>query len=152
MESSLDRTGLLDVVGEAAAEHPEVAAAYVYGSMASGRSTPLSDVDVALLFAGERVDDRRRSVVAAAVGSEVARRMRDGGSPAREVEVRDLEALPLAVRGSVLTEGRLAGSADEVRRVRFEELTRRRYFDFLPVLRRDAREGLEGLRERFLDG
>lgn len=152
MEPSVEKVDLLDAVSRAVAEHPEVAAAYLYGSAAAGRSTPLSDVDVALLFVEEGVGERRRSVIAAAVGSEVARRVRDGRGPAREVEVRDLEALPLAVTGSVLTEGELARSADDVRRVRFEELTRRRYFDFLPILRRDAREGLAGLRERFLDG
>lgn len=153
MEVSIDRAGILDAVGTTASEYDEVAAAYLYGSASTDSTTGLSDVDVALLFGDGEPGDRRRSVIAATFGSALARRLRevsDGRPP--EVDVRDLEALPLAVQGSVLTDGTLAASTDEVRRVRFEELTRRRYFDFLPLLERDVKEGLRGLRERFVNG
>jgi hypothetical protein len=42
----------------------------------------------------------------------------------------------------VVTEGILLYEADPSARVEFETSTRRRYFDFLPFLERDAREGL----------
>lgn len=74
------------------------------------------------------------------------------GSAAREVDVHDLDSLPLAVQGRVLTEGMLLLSRDEVRRGRLEERTRRRYFDFLPFQRADTEEGLTGLRERIRGG
>lgn len=129
-----------------------VAAVYLHGSAARGRTTPLSDVDVAVLF-GEDVPERERDREASRIGTAVARGLadrEDGGG--REVEVRDLDALPLAVRGRVVTEGTLVSSGDDVRRVRFEDLTRRRYHDFLPFERADTEEGLRGLRERFSDG
>lgn len=84
-------------------------------------------------------------------GSAVARSLTKEEHGGREVDVHDLAGLPLAVRGRVLTEGVLVLSTDEDRRVRFEELTRRRYFDFLPFQERDTEEGLRGLRER-IDG
>lgn len=128
-----------------------LAAVYLYGSRARGRRTALSDVDLAILFR-DGVSEEERWEELPALGSAVARALADGGSGAPEVDVHDLDALPLAVQGRVLTEGRLLLSRHEVRRVRFEETTRRRYFDFLPFLRRDTERGLRGLRERIGGG
>ncbi|HUP01014.1 MAG TPA: hypothetical protein VM737_05770 [Gemmatimonadota bacterium] len=79
------------------------------------------------------------------------------GSAARarpdfHLEVRDLEDLPLVVRGRVLTEGALIGSNDESRRVSFETRTRLQYFDFLPYHTKDVTEGLVALRRKHLGG
>jgi len=51
------------------------------------------------------------------------------------VDVRDLAALPLVLRGRVVTEGALLFSRDEEGRVAFEVATRNEYFDFLPAYR-----------------
>lgn len=125
-------------------------AVYFYGSAARGRVTPLSDLDLAVLF-GQDVPEDRRWRFLPGLASSVARSLAEGGAEAPDVEVHDLGSLPLAVQGRVLTEGVLVLSTEEVRRVRFEELTRRRYFDFLPFQERDTEEGLKGLRER-IDG
>ncbi len=116
---------------------------YVYGSAARGDATPLSDIDVAVLFI-ENVTERRRREILAEVAGQVARQR--AGS---ELDVRDLEDLPLTIQGRVLAEGTLAHSNDEVRRVRIETYIRMRYFDFLPFHRRDVKEGLDSLRRKF---
>lgn len=59
-----------------------------------------------------------------------------------ELDVHIASSLPLPVRGRVVTEGVLLYEADPSARVEFETATRRLYFDFLPFLDRDAREGL----------
>lgn len=125
-------------------------ALYLYGSAARGRVTPLSDLDLAALFPS-RVSEDRRWRELPLLGSAVARRLARRTSEALEVDVHDLSSLPIAVQGRVLTEGILVLSLDEGRRVRFEDRTRRRYFDFLPFQAADTAEGLEGLRER-VDG
>lgn len=68
------------------------------------------------------------------------------------VDARDLDELPLAIVGAVLTEGVLVVSNDEDRRVVFERDTRLRYFDFLPIHIGEVREANAALRRRFLRG
>lgn len=128
-----------------------MAAVDLYGSAARGRRTPLSDLDLAVLFRDETPEVARRRELPC-LGSALARALADSGEEGREVDVHDLDSLPLAVQGRVLTDGVLLISRDEVRRVRFEERTRRRYFDFLPFQRADTEEGLTGLRERIHGG
>ncbi|MFW6084702.1 MAG: nucleotidyltransferase domain-containing protein, partial [Gemmatimonadota bacterium] len=48
----IDRATLHAAIEGAVSGHPEIAAAYLYGSAARGTATPLSDVDVGLLFRG----------------------------------------------------------------------------------------------------
>ena len=127
-----------------------VVAVYVYGSTVRSEVTALSDLDLAVLFREDVPEDRRWRLLPK-LGSAVARSLAEESAGSREVDVHDLASLPLAVRGRVLTEGVLVVSADHVRRVRFEELTRRRYFDFLPFRERDTEQGLKGLRRR-VDG
>lgn len=131
-------------------EGDPVVAVYLYGSAARGRVTGLSDLDLAVLFR-EAVSEDRRWRELPRLGSAVARSLSAEGTEAPDVDVHDLASMPIAVQGRVLTEGVLVLSTDEVRRVRFEERTRCRYFDFLPFQERDTEEGLEGLRER-VDG
>lgn len=138
---------LEEAVAGAVAGRPEVAAVYLYGSAAAGRTTPLSDVDVAVLFREETVDPRAGRGVLSEIVGELARRL-----PGVSFDVRDLESLPLSVQGRVLTEGSLLVDGDPSRRVAFEVRTRLLYFDFLPFQRADTREGLRALRERFGSG
>jgi predicted nucleotidyltransferase len=140
------RAELLAALRQAISPRPQIAAAYLYGSVVAERMTGLSDVDVAVLFA-HGVDDVERRLIASDVAGELARLVHG-----REIDLRDLEALPLVVQGRVLGEGVLAGANDPVRRVRFETDTRMRYFDFLPFHRIDVAEGLKGLRRKLTGG
>lgn len=115
---------------------PVVAAVYAYGSRVDGRATEGSDLDLAVVLRSERAPSdpllaERVSVrIASALGTGV------------EIDTHLAEHLPLPVRGRVVTHGVLLYDADPPSRVEFETATRRRYFDFLPFLERDAREGL----------
>lgn len=147
MPAQVSHSALEGGIAAAASPRPELAAAYVFGSAATGTSTPLSDVDVALLFRDPALDPLSRRTVVSTVAGELARTFE--GLP---FDVRDLEDLPLALQGRVLTQGRLVLDADPSRRVVFEVRTRMLYFDFLPFQSADTREGLRGLRRRFRSG
>ena len=137
-----------DLLAQVVDSLDDVAAAYLYGSVARGETTSLSDVDIALLFS-EGLDERARREALVRAASELARGAVEKWLDMRDFDVRDIEELPLVVQGRILTEGRLVHSNDDVRRVRFEISTRMHYFDFLPFHRRDVEEGLRSLRRRF---
>ncbi|MGH7564963.1 MAG: type VII toxin-antitoxin system MntA family adenylyltransferase antitoxin [Gemmatimonadota bacterium] len=142
----MDRTidpSILEAISRTVSSRPEIAAAYIYGSAARGEATPLSDVDMALLFVEDLSQRTRRDLLGQIAGDLV----RQGVGP--RLDVRDFEDLPLTVKGRVLAEGALVQSNDDVRRVRFETFVRMQYFDFLPFHRRDIEEGLHSLRRRF---
>lgn len=115
---------------------PEVAAAYAYGSRVRGRALPLSDLDLAFVLAAdaERDDPLLAERLSARLASELGVSV--------EIDAHVAQDLPLPVRGRVVTDGILVYERDPVRRVEFETSTRRLYFDFLPLLERDAREGI----------
>jgi predicted nucleotidyltransferase len=131
---TIDR--LRAAVTEVLKESPEVAAAYLYGSQARGSTQPLSDIDLAFVL---REDFRPKDpLIAERLAARIASTLR---TPV-EVDAHVAEDLPLPVRGRVVTTGILLYERDPARRVDFETSTRRLYFDFLPLLERDAREGL----------
>ncbi len=113
-----------------------IAAAYAYGSRTSGRVLPLSDLDLAFVLVPDASRDdpllaeRLAARIASALGTSV------------EVDAHVAEDLPLPVQGRIVTTGVLLFERDPARRVEFETSTRRLYFDFLPLLERDARAGL----------
>jgi len=133
----------IDLLRRAVSPEPGLAAAYLYGSVARGETTSLSDIDVALLFDEDLGEQARRDLIVE-MASELAR-----AGVGERLDVRDVEDLPLVAQGRVLTEGRLVQSNNDVRRVRFETSVRMLYFDFLPFHRRDVEEGLRSLRRRF---
>lgn len=134
METGLDR--LRETARRVLREVPEVAAAYAYGSRVGRRALPLSDLDLAFVLTADarRDDPLLAERLAAQLASELGTSI--------EIDAHIAEDLPLPVRGRIVTEGILIYERDAVRRVEFETATRRLYFDFLPFLERDAREGI----------
>jgi len=119
-----------------------VAAAYAYGSQVSGRALPTSDLDIAVVAdTGVEIDPLFPERLAVRL-VETLERCGEGARPVPDLDVRLVDHLPLALRGRIVTEGVLIFESDPVRRVEFETDTRRAYFDFLPLIERDAREGL----------
>jgi len=136
------RPGVVDQVREAAQEifprHP-VALAYLHGSQAAGRATPLSDVDIAVVT-DVRLPPRERLRLELALEAELGIRLQG------QADVRVLNVAPLAVQGKIVGQGVLLFARDEGFRRDFEEAVRDRYFDFLPVERYHRRAYFEAQR------
>jgi predicted nucleotidyltransferase len=118
-------------------EQYPVDAAYVYGSVARGTATPLSDVDIALLLAQPLpFYDQLKLELAIQADIETACGL-------SAVDVRTINDAPLMVQGRIVQQGRLVYERDRQHRVHFEVMTRKLYFDFAPVAHR--------LRDAFLE-
>jgi predicted nucleotidyltransferase len=108
-----------------------VLAAYLYGSVADGYARPDSDVDVALVLTADHgLSSYQRMLMELGIAAEIE----DQGD-LREVDVRSINDAPLVVQGTVMTEGILIYDRDEATRADYEVLTRKMYFDFLPVVK-----------------
>lgn len=107
-----------------------VSLAYVYGSVAAGYPTPFSDVDIALVLAPDcELDAYQRFRLELEIGAAIEKQC-----TIQNVDVRSIDAAPLRVQGQVLTRGVLVYSKDLDLRISYEVHTRKRYFDFQPVL------------------
>ncbi len=127
-------------------EGTPVIVAYLYGSMATGLETPLSDVDVAVLT-DRPLEDRARLSLEMSLADKLASLI-----SGREADVRAAEILPLILQGRIITEGILVYCRDDVARVRFETSVRGRYFDFLPCYRLYQQENLARMRREAANG
>ena len=105
----------------------EIQAAYVFGSVATGRTRPDSDVDIAVLV------DRR--VGRAQMLNYRLKLMADLGSALRrsDVEVVILNDAPPLLAHRVLSRGRLVFERSASARVRFQVNTASRYLDLVPM-------------------
>ncbi|MGH2541376.1 MAG: type VII toxin-antitoxin system MntA family adenylyltransferase antitoxin [Ardenticatenaceae bacterium] len=104
--------------------------AYAYGSVAAGVPTPLSDVDIALVLSPDREQSPYERFL---IPSEIALTI-EARYSIQDADVRIVNDAPLRVQGRVVTEGTLLYSRDETFRITYEVQTRKRYFDFQPVL------------------
>lgn len=135
-------TSLRSCLGQVFSSHP-VALAYLYGSAAGGRATPLSDVDIALVLVEGQFDPKKRLVLELKIEDDIVRTC-----GLIKVDVHAINDAPLMVRGEVVTKGILLFSRDESFRVSFETSTRSEYFDFLPVAVLHQKAYLERLDKR----
>jgi predicted nucleotidyltransferase len=99
-----------------------LAAVYLFGSYGTPFQTPLSDVDIALVFEGS--DDVTMKQHVELIGRITEALHED------DVSVTILNRAPLAFRHRVLAEGRLLLMLDEIAHADFLERTITRYSDF----------------------
>jgi predicted nucleotidyltransferase len=118
--------------------------AYLYGSAASGRTTPFSDVDIAL-YLSRPLPPRERLQLE--LGVEIALEDALGLSNA---DVRAINDAPLTMRGTVVQDGVLLYCRDEERRVDFESLTLKLYLDFEPAAKMFRERFFQRVREEGL--
>jgi uncharacterized protein len=110
------------------AVHPEIAVAYVFGSVARGEARPDSDLDIGVVY--QRFD--RSGALHTRIAPDLAHALgRQLGIEA--VDVVDLEAQGPLFCHHVLLEGRLVYEADAGRRVDFESDAIVRGLDFRPT-------------------
>jgi len=111
--------------------------AYLYGSVARGRPLPSSDIDVALVFT-ERLSPYPRLLLELEVQAALEEACGLTG-----LDVRSINHAPLTVQGRIVQEGLLLYERDRDRRIAFEALTRRKYFDYRPTAERMQRAFLD---------
>lgn len=139
---AFDSSRVERAVARCASKRREIAAAYVFGSVATRRTRKESDVDVAILLA--------RPLPASRALSYRLKLMVDLGSALHRSDV-DLvllnDASPLLAH-RVLSKGRLVFERSRSARVRFQVQTAGRYSDLIPMfethiryMKGHAREG-----------
>lgn len=118
--------------------------AYLFGSAATGRTHPRSDVDIAVFL-----DPEAGQLDRLQVSLELAGRL-ESASRVGNVELVVLNDAPLALRGRAVRERRVIFSRDDPSRVAFESRTLREFFDFQiharPLAQRFLRDHAEGRR------
>lgn len=110
----------------AALDREPVAAAYLFGSQATGAPGPLSDVDVAVALtahSGEATPDVRADILAVAIDA----------LGTDEVDLVLLDRAPPLLRHRVLKDGVLLVDRDPRARVRFETRALLDYLDTAPL-------------------
>jgi predicted nucleotidyltransferase len=119
-----------------------VVVAYLFGSQATGRAGPLSDVDVAVVFDGS-LDERARFDLQLRVREETVAAVRHDS-----VDVAVLNGASPLLRHRVVRDGRVLVDRDPLVRVRFEARAILDYLDTAPLRAELAR----GLRHRLDEG
>ncbi|HKZ85269.1 MAG TPA: nucleotidyltransferase domain-containing protein [Anaerolineae bacterium] len=135
------RAGIVDVL----AAYP-VEMAYLYGSVARGCPLPSSDIDIALVLT-EMLSPYRRLRLELEIQAAL-----ENACGLSNVDVRAINHAPLTVQGRIIQEGLLLYERDKARRVTFEALIRRRYFDYQPTAERMRRAFLDHVRRKGLTG
>jgi predicted nucleotidyltransferase len=120
---------------------PDIAAAYIFGSLARGKFHAGSDVDIAILYDPDHADklarfERRLDLEIAL--EEIIH---------RPVQVIDLEQAGLPLQYQVRKYGKVIVEKDRKLRVNFEVNTRRLYFDMQQFYRLRNASVLERLGE-----
>lgn len=111
--------------------HPEVVAAYLFGSVARGEAREDSDVDVAVLL--DRDPPRTLEGLRFDLADELTACL---GAP---VDLAILNRASADFVHRVLRDGILVAERDRGARIRFEVYKRNEYFDILPILLRYRR-------------
>ena len=123
-----------EAIRKALAADSRVGYALIFGSEATDRRTPFSDVDIAIgLKEGARLDQRD-------LGAIVSNLERAIG---RTVDLVLLDDAPVGVAYRVFRDGRLVFEADHAARVRREAKAILEYLDFQPVEQMCARAVLD---------
>lgn len=117
---------ILDNLSRALQSEPDVAFAYLYGSVAKGRSGPLSDVDIAVFFAPS-VNSQMRFTRRLELMSKLGQVLQHN-----KVEVVPLQDAPLDLAFEIVKNGHLICVDDEAARKAFIFETLRRYHDAAP--------------------
>jgi len=136
---------ILQKLSTALKAEPDIAFAYLFGSVAKGRSGPLSDVDVAVYF-HLNSDVRSRFDRRLELMSKLSRALRRD-----DVEVVSLHDAPLDLAFEILAYGKLIFSKVDAIKTAFIFETLRKYHDAAPrrkfkwdVLRERIKKGTYG--------
>lgn len=137
---------LIETVMESAptilARYP-VVVAYIFGSVARKRPLPDSDIDIAILL-GEKLEPYHRLQLEL----EIQAQLEDALD--HTVDVRSLNDAPITVSGPIIQKGIRIYESDQSKRIDFEVLTRKKYFDYLPKIEMMREAFFKQIREKGL--
>jgi predicted nucleotidyltransferase len=105
-----------------------VAVVYLFGSRSTGQDTPLSDVDIGVVFQALHLEEETRAVYQSLF------EIFSDQYPSCKVDIVLLQAAPLALQYSVLKEGKVLFQEDPIFRADYENRVINQYLDFRPVL------------------
>jgi predicted nucleotidyltransferase len=123
----------LNPVSKTLQQNDRVSAAWVFGSVATGKDRPDSDIDIAVLFI-EGLDKHIRFDMRLAIAAELT------DLTGRQVDVIDMQAAPLLLQHQVRRFGYLLFEKDHAYRVDFDVKSRREFLDFYPRLEKQNRQ------------
>ena len=112
-----------------------VSLAYLFGSQVDGTIGPMSDIDLAILFEDGEDTLEARSKMAHELGKELG---------IERIDIVSLREAPVELAYGIISQGICIYQRDDAQRVEFEVHILSRYGDYLPVLRSQRREILEG--------
>jgi len=100
---------------------------YLYGSYARGEETPLSDLDIAMLWENEgSVEARKRDLLR--LSQKLSRRFN------LDVDVRSLNDATLELQYRVVSEGKVLFCENRSKRLEFENRVVMEFLDFKPMI------------------
>ena len=118
----------------------------MYGSVARGCPLPSSDLDIVLVLSKSPAAYERL-----VLELDVQAALEDACGLSN-LDVRTIDHAPLTAQGRIVQEGVLLYERDKDRRVAFEVLTRKKYFDYRPTAERMQRAFLDHVRRKGLSG
>ena len=127
------------------AQHSEILAAYIFGSQAKGRGSKLSDVDIAVLLR-EGIDPIQQFKLRLQFMVDLE------GIYRRWVDVVILNQAKPLLQHQVLKYGRLLYESERERRIQFEVMARKVYFDIKPGLELQSKALFRQIKEVGLSG
>jgi len=127
MKRQQGRNSLTKILQEVFEKNEEVQFAYLYGSVAMRAQTLESDIDVAVYLKPMNINDFVRTEEKLSIAL-IMRLHND------RVDLRVLNALPFLMQYTVLRDGILIFSQNELERVDFETQVMIRFFDLKPYL------------------
>ena len=123
-------------------DHPEILAAYLFGSVASGRSRPDSDIDIAVLVKEKKLRPnplKYRLGLMAELGSVLGR---------SDIDLVLMNEASPALAQNIITKGRLIFEGSRSARLAFQVRTLNVFLDTEPM----RRLYLHYLKRRYLQG
>jgi predicted nucleotidyltransferase len=123
----VDSVFAAQIIADYFRDKPDVAAVYLFGSVAKGTAHADSDVDIGLLYQSPPPPTLMAQPFAAE--AYLAERF------ARPVQIVVMNRAPADLVHRILRDGILVSERDKSQRIAFEVRSRNEYFDLLPMLR-----------------
>ena len=112
-------------------KHPEIEVAYIFGSVAQGKITPLSDIDIAILVDNQKIDENvYRYGYKAEILSDLIKLLKTNA-----IDLVILNEANTLLRHRILYYGKILHSKNEKKRIVFQTTTISKYNDYKQIMR-----------------